>query len=648
MHEHHGGGSAVGVLAGVPALALAGNPNSGKSSVFNGLTGLRSKTGNYPGVTVARHVGRCAVGDAEFLLEDLPGTYSLEPISADEQIVADVLEGRLDGVEVPDALLAVVDATTLRRGLVFLSQILQLGHPVCCVVTFTDELFSRHGDLDVERLGRALGVPVVAVLANRPGHLAPLRDLLPSYAEWPMPAVAPPTAPAELDAWIGSVLTAAHYRSPERHRTTQAVDRVLLHPVLGALIFFAVMFTFFQVIFTVAAPLQGYVAAFFDRLSALVDDHVDSPVLAGFLGDALIGGLGGVLVFLPQIMLLFLLISLLEGVGYLSRAAFLMDRLLAGFGLEGRAFVALLSSFACAVPGIMATRTLPAAKERIATMMGAPLMTCSARLPVYVLLIGILVPSSARLGPFTAQGVVMFGLYLLGAVSAMAAAWVFRRIAERGHPTLPFYLEMPPYRMPTVRAVLVSVWDAARAFLRKVTTIILLTTVVLWVLLNLPAQSVQELTAAGVDPDDHDAVAAYTLDHSYAAAVGRSVEPLFAPLGFDWRINVAVLASLSARETFVATLGQMAAAESPDDPDAVADMRFTDGPHEGELVLTPPTLAALLVFFVYALQCMSTIAIMRREGGSWRWPAIAFSYMFVLAWTMGWLAHTVVGRVVGG
>lgn len=647
MHEHHGGGGGSAVLTGAPQIALAGNPNSGKSSVFNGLTGLRSKTGNYPGVTVARFVGRCRVDGRDFAVEDLPGTYSLEPISADEQIVADLLEGRLDDTPVPDAVIAVVDATTLRRGLVFTSQLLQLGHPTALVLTFTDELSARGGRLDVAALGRALGIPTVAVVANRPGQLRAVRELLPSYAEWSRPVLTPPTEHAELDAWIESLLTAAGYRAPGGHRLTQRLDQVLLHPVWGVLAFFAVMFGFFQVIFTVAAPLQGLIGSFFDQLSTLVDDHVQSRWLAGLLGDALLGGVGGVLVFVPQIVLLFLMISLLESVGYLSRAAFLMDRVLARFGLEGRAFVALLSSFACAVPGIMATRTLPSPKERIATMMGAPLMTCSARLPVYILLIGMLVPGSARVGPFGAQGTVMFGLYLLGAVSAMLMAWAVRQFADRAHASLPFYLEMPPYRVPTVRSVLMTTWTAVLAFLRKVSTFIMLTTIALWLLLNVPVASTAELTAAGVDPGDNAAVTAYTVDHSVAADVGQAIEPVFAPLGFDWQVNVAVLASLSARETFVATLEQIASAQEPGNPDAVADLRFTSGPDAGELVLTPPTLAALLVFFVYALQCMSTIAVMRRESGSWRWPVTAFVTMFALAWTMGLLAHLVVERVVG-
>jgi len=646
-HHHHGGGSGGIGVVGAPQVALVGNPNSGKSSLFNRLTGMRSKTGNYPGVTVSRFVGGCAIDGCDFTVEDLPGSYSLEPISPDEEIVADILEGRVEGVGQPDVVLAVVDATTLQRGLVLVSQLLQLDRPVCLVITFTDELTARQGALDVAALGRAVGVPAVAVVANRTGRLTELRELLGSYAEWPAPPVPPPAEHDELDAWIVSVLDAAGYRPPGPHQATRSVDRVLLHPFWGAVVFLGVMFAFFQIIFGVAAPLQGLVESLFGWLGGLVDAHIANPVLSGLLGDALIGGVGGVVVFIPQIMLLFLLISILEGVGYLSRAAFLMDRLLARFGLEGRAFVALLSSFACAVPGIMATRTMPSAKERIATMMAAPLMTCSARLPVYVLLIGLLVPSSAHVGPVGGQGLVMFGLYLLGAVSAMVAAWVFRRLSDRGdQPALPFYLEMPPYRIPSLRSVLLSMWESAVTFLRKVGSIILLTTVVLWILLNLPAHSSSDLARAGIDPDDNAAVASYTVEHSYAAAVGHAMEPVFEPLGFDWRVNIGVLASISARETFVATMGQIASADNPEDPaGSLKDWTYADGPRQGEPVFTAATLAALLVFFVYALQCMSTVAVMRRESGSWRWPAIAFTYMLVLAWTMGLLAHTIVGAV---
>jgi ferrous iron transport protein B len=414
-------------------------------------------------------------------------------------------------------------------------------------------------------------------------------------------------------------------------------------------VFFAVMALFFQTVFTLAAPVQNWIEALFAWLSGRVHAHVGNPWLSGLLGDALIGGVGGVVVFLPQIVLLFLLLALLEGVGYMARAAFLMDRVMSRFGLEGRAFVALLSSFACAVPGIMATRTLPSARDRLATMMAAPLMTCSARLPVYVLLIGLLVDPDAKVGPFGAQGMVMFGLYLLGAVSAMLAAWAFKRLGDRRGTPVPFFMELPPYRLPAPRAVLVAMWSSARAFLRKCSTVIVATSVLLWLLLNLPLHTDAQLRAAGVDTTDAVAVSAYTVDHSYAAGLGRLVSPVFDPLGFDWRINVGVLSAQAARETFVATLGQVAAAEDPEQPQqALRNMTRTGESRAGEPVFTAPTVAALLVYFVYALQCMATVAVLRRETGTWRWPAIALGYLTVLAWLMAYLARTVTVLLGGG
>ena len=635
-------------LTGVPRIALVGAPNSGKTSVFNGLTGLRAKTGNYPGVTVSRFVGTSRTGRHRHVIEDLPGTYSLEPISPDEQITVDVLDGRLEGADRPDALLVVVDATTLRRSLGFLAQVLARGLPACVVVTFTDELARRQGRLDVDAFAQALGVPVLPVVGHRGLGIAQLREQLTTWRTWQAPAVAPPTDPGEQDAWAESVLAFADYRPPERHRVTRRVDAVLLHPLWGTVVFFAVMALFFQTVFTLAAPMQGRVETLFAWLSGQVHTHVGNPWLSGLLGDALIGGVGGVLVFVPQIVLLFLLLALLEGVGYLARAAFLMDRVMARFGLEGRAFVALLSSFACAIPGILATRTLPSAKDRLATMMAAPLMTCSARLPVYVLLIGLLVDPSATLGPFGAQGLVMFGLYLLGAVSAMLAAWSFKKLGDRHGQPVPFFMELPPYRLPAPGAVLAAMWSSAHAFLRKCSTVIVATSVVLWLLLNLPLHGDAQLRAAGVDTTDSVAASAYTVDHSYAAGLGRLVAPVFDPLGFDWRINVGVLSAQGARETFVATLGQVAAAEDPEAPDqALQAMTYPDGPRAGEPVFTAPTIAALLVYFVYALQCMATVAVLRRETGTWRWPLIAFTYLTVLAWLMAYLARTVTA-VLGG
>ncbi len=646
MSHHHGGSSAATTTLDAPRFALVGSPNCGKTTLFNALTGLRAKTGNYPGVTVARYLGTARIGSREVLVEDLPGTYSLDPISPDEHIVTEALDHDNLQVDTPDGILALLDATTLRRSLGLLSQVFQVGLPVCVVLTFNDELTRRNGRLDIDALSRALGAPVVAVTSGDADGLTDLRRQMDDLGSWPQPAIPPPTDPREVQAWVASMLTSCGYQIPEADARSSRIDDVLLHPVWGLFIFLAVMFGFFQSIFTLAAPMQAGIETFFGWLGSLVAEHITVDWLARFLGEALLGGIGGVVVFLPQIVLLFLLISLLEGVGYMSRAAFLMDRLMARAGLEGRAFVALLSSVACAVPGIMATRTLPSAKDRLATMMAAPLMTCSARLPVYVLLIGLFIDPKAKLGPFGTQGVVMFALYVAGACSAMAAAWVFKRFTARRGPVLPFYMEMPPYRLPSLRSVAVAVWDSSAAFLRKVTTIILVTTIALWALLNLPLRSEADLTAAGVDTTKPAAVSAYVLDHSYAASIGKAVQPVFAPLGFDWRVNVGVVASLSAREVFVATLGQVAAADDPEDPSsALAEMTVADGPEAGRRLFDPPTVAALLVFFLYALQCTSTLAVMRRETGTWRWPAIAFSYLFVVAWVMAWLTRLVVSAV---
>lgn len=636
MTHHHHGAPAVAVDRDAPRIALVGSPNAGKTTLFNGLTGLRAKTGNYPGVTVSRFEGAVETATGTVVVEDLPGTYSLDPISPDEEVVATVLEE----ADTLAGLLVVVDATNLRRGLNLVAQVQQAGLPTTVVLTFVDELIRRGGRVDPEALGRALGTKVLPVVAGERRGVEALREVMATPSTWPAPIMPPPTEPDEVVGWAQSILKAAHFHAPDPDSRTGKLDSILLHPVLGSLIFFATMFAFFQIIFAVAAPLQTLIEEAFVALGEAARAAIGIPWLASFVADALLAGVGGVLVFLPQIALLFVLISLLEGSGYLSRAAYLMDRIMSTAGLEGRAFVALLSSVACAIPGIMATRTLPSAKDRLATMMAAPLMTCSARLPVYVLLIGLLVPNEARVGPFTLQGVIMFGLYLLGAASAMTSAWFWKRIVGRSGVGLPFYMEMPSYRLPRLRTVLISVWDACKAFLKKVTSIILVTTVVLWALLSLPIRSDADLAAAGVDPTDDVAVAAYTLDNSAAAAIGRAVQPVFEPLGFDWRVNVGVISSLAAREVFVSTLGQVASASDPENPtEALANMTHQDGKRAGEKVFTPPTNAALLVFFVYALQCMSTLAVMRRETGTWKWPAIAFAYLGVTAWVMAFLAR---------
>lgn len=720
-------GSASGEIHdGADRIALAGAPNAGKTSIYNALTGLRAKTGNYPGVTVARAVGTCMLTARELTaagapgstaaatpgsgsapaasvragaataaapadavpvtIEDLPGAYSLEPISPDEQVVLDVLTGRVGEEDAPDALVVVADATTLSRSLGFVAEALALGLPTCLAVTMTDELTRRGGRLDVDALGTALGIPTVRVIGNRSAGIPQLRLAITSWRTWSRVPFPPPTSGAERLSWTESVLAAADYTAPAEDRVTAAVDRVLLHPVWGTLIFFAIMYLFFQAIFTWAAPFQDAIESGFGWLGSQVHTLLDAraPLLAGLLGDGIVGGIGGVLVFVPQIIIMFTLIALMEGVGYMSRAAFLMDRVMSRAGLEGRAFVALLSAFACAIPGIMATRTLPSAKDRLATMLAAPLMTCSARLPVYIIMISLLVGPDAKVGPFGARGTIMFLLYLVGALSAMTAAWVVKRITDRGGVLLPFYMEMPPYRLPRARTVATMVWDAAKGFLKKAGTTILVATLLVWVLLNVPGRSDAEFEsycassaqcsaiaaavaepssstvtdadgAAVTDPAELEALysaqqTSFTMDSSWGATIGKAVEPVFEPLGFDWRVNVAVLSSLAARETFVATLGQIGAAGDPENPNAQLEsmpyQHDTLTNKAGDLLFNPATVAAILVFFVFAMQCMATAATMRRETGTWKWPLIAYGYMFVLAWVAAAATHAVVAAVL--
>ena len=482
------------------------------------------------------------------------------------------------------------------------------------------------------------------------------------------------------------MLEAADYIPPSEDRRTAAVDRVLLHPVWGTLVFLTVMYLFFQAIFTWAEPFKDAIESSFGWLGTQVHTWLDAPapILAGLLGDGIIGGVGGVLTFIPQIVIMFTLIALMEGVGYMARAAFLMDRVMASAGLEGRAFVALLSSFACAIPGVMATRTLPSAKDRLATMLAAPMMTCSARLPVYIIMISLLVGPEDRIGPFGARGTIMFILYLAGAVAAMTAAWVVKKLTDRGGVLLPFYMEMPPYRLPRARTVGVMVWDAAKGFVKKAGTIILTATIIIWVLLNVPlrseadfdsyctasaecsavAQAVEAPASSTVVGEDGEVVTdaeelstlydaqrtSYVMDNSWGAAVGRFVEPVFEPLGFEWRVNVAVLSSLAARETFVATLGQMGAASDPEAPtaqlEAMTYQRDTLTNSAGEQVFNPATIAAILAFFVFAMQCMATAGTIRRETGTWKWAAIAYGYLFALAWVAGALVHALVAALM--
>ncbi|MEN8160970.1 MAG: ferrous iron transporter B [Myxococcota bacterium] len=612
-------------------LGLIGSPNSGKTTLFNALTGLRARVGNYPGVTVERREGDVASNGGRVRVIDLPGTYSLAPLSEDEAIVSRVLDGSIAEVPPPDGLVLTVDATSLERGLVFVAEVLRLERPVCLVLTMMDELAARGGRIDVAKLEDALGVPVVGVVGHRGLGLAELRKLLPHPERWTRPPLLPPEDPRGRDGWLASVLARVVSERPGPSRHTEAIDRVVLHPVAGTVLFGVVMVTFFQLIFAWATPAMDAIDAGVSQAGEGLRAALPAGLASDFVVDGLVAGVGSVVVFLPQIVLLFTMLHLLEDLGYMARAAFVVDRAMGRIGLEGRAFVALLSSYACAVPGIMATRTVPSPRQRLVTILVSPLITCSARLPVYALLIGAFVPPTTVGGFLGLQGLALLGLYVLGGCAALGAAAVLSRSLGHGD-TLPFYLELPPYRVPPLRLVASQVWGAAGAFLRRAGTIILAASIVLWFLLHFPR----------VETPPGPEGARLALEASAAGRIGHALEPVIEPLGFDWKIGVGLVASLAAREVIVSTLAQVYAASEGDAGGLRAALREDVDPRTGGPVFTPATVAALLVFFVFALQCTSTLATMRRETNSWRWPAFAFGYLLALAWGASFVTHRIV------
>ncbi|MBJ19059.1 MAG: ferrous iron transporter B [bacterium] len=620
-------------------FGLLGSPNAGKTTLFNALTGLHARVGNYPGVTVERREAELVLENSRALLIDLPGTYGLQPLSADEAVVGDVLAGRIEGIATPDAILMVVDACSLPRTIPFIGESLHLGRPTLLVLTMLDELVARGGNVDLERLEASLGIPVVGVVGHRGRGLERLRALLDAPEAWSRPAILPPEDRTERAGWADSVANAVIQQPPNRHTLTERVDRVVLHPLWGSLLFAAVMITFFQLIFSAAGPAMDLIDGAVGDLAGLARAQLPAGWPANLVADGLIAGVGSVVIFLPQIVILFSLLYLLEDLGYMARAAFVIDRVMGRIGLEGRAFVALLSSYACAVPGIMATRTIPSPRDRLVTILVAPLMTCSARLPVYALLISAFVPERKVWGPIGLQGLVLLGLYVGGGAAALIVAGILKRTLVRGD-GLPFTMELPTYRWPTFRVWIAQVWASASAFLRRAGTIILAASVLLWVLLNYP----QVETPAGLDATE---AAAHALEHSAAGTLGHAIEPVFEPLGFDWKIGVGLIASLAAREVLVATLAQIYATGDDETGSLREALRSDLHPETGRPIFTPATVGALLVFFVFALQCTSTLAIMRRETNSWRWPAFAFAYLSVLAYGASFATHRVLTALGG-
>ena len=605
-------------------IALVGTPNVGKSTLFNELTGLSQKVGNFPGVTVEPMVGTISVENQRLELIDLPGVYGVDPASEDEQLTIDVLSGRHNVISKPDAILLVVNAQNPEKCFVLFSHLAELGLPIMVVVTMVDSVKAAGGVFDDITLLHELGVNVYPVVGRKGLGVAELRAALVSGA-WRMPKETNlhGSSIEQRFAWsnrlIEKVLTSG---APDALR--ERLDNVLLHPVWGTLVFWGVMAFFFQAIFSWAQPMMDGIDGWIAALQELVDEQAFDPTVKSLLSKGVIGGVGSVVVFLPQILLLNLLVVLLEESGYLARAAFLVDRAMGLFGLQGRSFIPLLGSFACAIPGIMSARIIPSYRDRLVTIMATPLMTCSARLPVYTLIISALIPAATIGGVFSLQAAVMAGLYVLGAISGLLIALLLKKTMFKGA-VVPFLIEFPPYRLPSWKSMWVTVYGRTRDFLTTAGTVILVFSIALWILTELPRTD-RSLAASPIQAER------IQIEQSYAAQIGRAIQPAFAPLGFDWRITLGVLSSFAARETFVSSMGQIYAADVQESDESLRTVLRLEYPLAVGL--------SILAFYVYALQCISTIAIMRRETGSWKWPALAFALTFALAYAASFTAYT--------
>lgn len=596
-----------------PLVALVGNPNAGKSALFNALTGARQKLGNYPGVTVERKAGRLALPDGRPVeLVDLPGTYSLDPTSPDEQVTRDVVMGRQAGERRPDALIVVVDAANLDNHLRFALELIALGLPTVVALNMVD-LATRDGlELDAGVLARELGVPVVATVAVRKRGLDHLREELGAALGAAGRRVPPPARDFDtLRREARRIARATIVRETPSRRLTTAVDRVLLHPVAGFLILLALLFVMFQAVFSWATAPADLLESWVTALGEAVTATLPAGVVHDFLLQGVVGGVGAVIVFLPQILILFFFILMLEATGYMARAAFLMDALMAKVGLSGRAFIPLLSSFACAVPGIMATRTIADPKDRLTTILIAPLMTCSARLPVYGLIIAAFIPARDVGGGVGLQGLVLFLLYVAGIVGAMLAAWALRLTVTKGQ-SGGFLMEMPKYQWPRPQDILIGLWQRAVIFLKRAGTIILATNVVLWVLASFPQA-----------PEGRAQV-----EYSIAGRIASGIHVLVAPIGFNRDISLALLPTMAAREVAVSAIATVYAIDAGDD-EAALEQSLGDR-LQGRWSLA--TALAFLAWFVFAPQCISTIAVTRRETNGWKWPLFMVGYLFALAY----------------
>ncbi|MEO0795210.1 MAG: ferrous iron transport protein B [Verrucomicrobiota bacterium] len=733
--------------SGVKQIALIGNPNTGKTSLFNCLTGMRQRVGNYPGVTVEKKLGTVHLPMGQATLIDLPGAYSLSASSLDERVAVDVLSGHLPGMERPDAVVCVVDATNLKRNLFLALQIAELGIPMVIALNLWDSLEARGQTIDVEELEKRLGVPIVSTVGRKGIGVAELREAI-GRAFFQERCMAPIKWPEEVNVAVKDIqfATEGHTTFPlteleirrmlfdassavmnrvesgqdsvraaissgreklrklgynpmaaeavicykhldkildgvigqageEKERKSESIDRLLLHRGWGLVAFASLMYLVFQSVYTWAGPLMDVIDAGKSWVQGIVGGWLSAyPMLQSLVADGVIEGVGAFVIFLPQILILFFFISLLEDTGYMARAAFLMDRLFGWCGLNGKSFVPMLSSYACAIPGILATRTIEDPKARLVTILVAPLMSCSARLPVYVLLIGAFV--EPVYGPFIA-GLVLFVMHLLGLALAVPAAWILTKFVVKTKPQ-PFLIEMPPYRVPRLADVLYRMWQAGREFVERAGTIILAITVIVWAMLYFPRpdalaedvarnfvsqqiaanpDSVEEIEALLADPESdisielgHAIDSAY-INQSIMARVGKAIQPVFALAGFDWKITVGVVASFPAREVIISTLGIIYSLggdvdeESPDLKSTLANAKWQEGERAGQSIFTLPVALAIMVFFALCQQCGATVAVIAKEL-SWRWAAGSFFSMTLLAWVGAVMVYQI-GTAIG-
>ncbi|MES2190760.1 MAG: ferrous iron transporter B [Pseudomonadota bacterium] len=617
-----------------PLLALVGNPNCGKTALFNLLTGSRQKVANYAGVTVERKEGKFTTPAGKVMrVLDLPGTYSLSPRSPDERVTHDVLYGRAKGEKRPDLVVCVVDATNLRRSLRLVLGVKRLGIPCIVAVNMQDLARDRGLAIDADALSKELGLPVVSTVGTRGGGDVDLRLLLDKPELWKRPAdtldaiAGAPTHATEADhETVRGILQRLGLDGLIPHTASDRIDRVVLHPVVGPVMLAIVLFLIFQAVFSWATPAMDGIKVASQWLGNAVGSVLPDGWVKSLVVDGVIAGAGGVMVFLPQIVILFFFILVLEESGYLPRAAFLLDRLMGGVGLSGRSFIPLLSSFACAIPGIMATRTIANPRDRMVTIMIAPLMTCSARLPVYALLIAAFIPAR-QVGIFNQQGLVLFALYVAGIVGALAVAWVLKRLTARGQ-VRTLMMELPNYHLPSIRNVAIGLWQRVAIFMKRVGGVILTLTIALWFMASFPGP-----------PANADRPA---IEYSIAGQLGKGLAVIFEPIGFNWQISIALVPGLAAREVAVSSLGTVYALSASADQTAQALEPIIA--KQWSLA----TALSLLAWYVFAPQCLSTLATVKRETGGWKMPLIIAGYLFALAYLASFITYRVALAMGGG